>query len=189
MIAGFRKLQIPGIAMFFAVLNQAAPASSQYIRTDYGPSSGIPLYSANRITQSRQGFLWMAGGNSRLVRFDGQSFYEVPAPLADAVALAPNGDLWLTRTRPATLMRIAAQDLDRFGDLPFTSYPFDTGTPAALQYLQFGRDGTLWLAASLGIYRFDNGKFVAVISRPDISRFEEASSGHLLLATTQGCLE
>ena len=191
-IGRLTKLRIPGIALF-AVFNvagvHAASLSSRYIRTTYGPEVGISQTVVNSITQSRQGFLWMAGRHGRLIRFDGQSFYEVPAPLADTVALAPNGDLWITRTSPAILMRIAAKELDQFGELPATSYPFNVGAPVTLNYLQFGRGGTLWLATNRGLYRFDHGKFVAVIPGPDISRLEETLTGHLLMATTEGYLE
>ena len=187
------KSRISGIALLVALFNlagaPAAFASSRYIRTVYGPNFGISQTVVNGITQSRQGFLWMAGRHGRLVRFDGQSFYEVPAPLADAIALAPNGDLWITRSSPAMLMRIAAKDLDRFGELPVTSYPFDVAGPVTLHYLQFGRSGTLWLATNRGLYRFDNGKFVVVIPGPDIARFEETLTGHLLMATNEGYLE
>ena len=187
------KSRIPGIAVLFAVCSlagiQAAPLAGRYIRTVYGAEFGISQTVVNGMTQSGQWFLWMAGRHGRLVRFDGRSFYEVPAPLADAVALAPNGDLWISRTSPAILMRIAAKELDRFGELPATTYPFDAGAPVTLHYLQFGRSGTLWLATNRGLYRFDNGKFSAVIPGPDISRLEETSSGHLLMATSEGYLE
>ncbi len=187
------KVRLPAIALLFALFNlagvQAAPLFSRYIRTAYGPDFGIAQTVVNSVTQSRQGFLWLAGRHGRLVRFDGRSFYEVPAPLADSIGLAPNGDLWITRTSPAVLMRIAAKDLDRFGELPVTSYPFNMGAAVTLHYLQFGRSGALWLATNRGLYQFDNGKFSAVISGPDIGRFEETSTGHLLMATDEGFLE
>src|SRR5580692_8903231 len=70
---------------------EATAVSSRYIRTTYGYDK-IPSLIIQSITQSQQGFLWMVDGGQRLMRFDGQSFYEVSTPLAESVALAPNGD-------------------------------------------------------------------------------------------------
>src|ERR1700761_5663215 len=190
------RLNVSGILVkiiLFALFNltavDVAHSSSRYLHTIYGPSAGISQTVVSGITQSREGFLWLAGRHGRLVRFDGQSFYEVPAPLADAVALAPNGDLWVTRINPAVLMRIAAKDLDRFGELPTTSYPLDLGAPVTLNSLQFGRSGTLWIATNRGLYRFEHGHFVTAIPGIDISRVEETSTGHLLMTTHIGFLE
>lgn len=167
----------------------AALSSSNYVRTAFGPSSGIPETIINRITQSRQGFLWMADGNQHLMRFDGQSFYEAPAPLADSLALAPNGDLWASRASPPLLMHIAAKDLDRFGDLPATTYSLPIESVLQVTSLQFSRSGVFWLTTSRGLYRFDNGQLSVVIPDILIARIKEASNGHLLIVSNKGYRE
>lgn len=184
---------LPRLAIVFAMTGcmaaQPAPLISRYIHTVYGIDRGMPETIIHTITQSREGFLWMTDGNQHLIRFDGQSFYEVPAPFANSLALAPNGDLWVVRCKPPVLTRIGAADLNRFGDLPSTPYRMAAPPQAVLRFIQFGRDGALWVAASTGLYRFENGRFVPVIPDVGVTRIEESSNGHLQIVTDKDYFE
>lgn len=182
-LAGYSRIPVIaiGLALWNLATAQAGSSPSRYIRTAYGPNSGIPQFIVNSVAQSRQGFLWLAGGHNHLIRFDGQSFYVVPAPAANALAIAPNGDLWASQQQPARLIRIAAESLGEFGELPATSYSFDADEHVILYDLHFGRDGTLWLPTNRGLYRFDKGKLIAVVPGLDIGAVEETSAGRLLI--------
>jgi ligand-binding sensor domain-containing protein len=47
--------------------------------------------------------------------------------------------------------------------------------------LKFSHDGALWVGTSDGLYRFDRGRFVSVLSGTGIGQIEETSNGHLLV--------
>src|ERR1700750_2033704 len=74
-------------------LDPTQPFNS-YIQTHFTTADGLPGQIINDIVQSQDGFLWMTYGGFYLGRFDGRNFTTLPVNRTDALALAPNGDLW-----------------------------------------------------------------------------------------------
>jgi hypothetical protein len=121
----------------------------------------MPSEIVNDIVQSRNGFLWLILNGRFLVRFDGQHFtsFDEP-PNVRALAMAPNGDLWLGTADH--LERIPAAALDQFGRLPGASYPVPGG-PGDIVCLHVSRDGALWVGTMAGLYRFADGSFSPIV--------------------------
>src|SRR5258708_6982261 len=73
-------------------LDPNEPATS-FLRTHFTTDDGLPGGVVNQIAQTKDGFLWLITNRVNLVRFDGKNFYIVTH--AQALAVAPSGDLWL----------------------------------------------------------------------------------------------
>src|SRR5262249_15792413 len=131
--------------------------------------------------QSGDGLLWVIFSGD-LARFDGQRFTNVPVTHATAMALGPNGDLWIGSS--TDLVQIPAADLTQYGPLHPNSYPTSLSSDTLIFCLRFSRSGVLWVGTNYGLYRFDQGVLSPVLLRHDVRRIEEASNGDLLLATT-----
>ena len=181
-----RALAAAALFRFPLLSSTPPPPSSPYLVTRFAIAEGNPALIVNSIVQSRDGFLWIANASVPVVRFDGLSFYALPAIHADQAALTPDGDLWLMSSR-GVLTRMPADSLHRFGTLPATEYRPPTAT--AFNSILAGRHGGLWVAARDGLYRFERGAFSPVISGLSVDRVEESANGHLHLVTSQGYLE
>jgi len=173
-------------------LDPSQPVSS-YSRTRFTKEDGLPSSTANVVLQTRNGFLWV-GTNSGLARFDGTHFttieFSPQTPtdgLSRALAEGPDGDLWVgTNTG---VLRIPSAALDQFGRLPSTVYHPGPGASDAINVLHVGRDGVLWAGTEGGVYRLERAAFSPVLQNVSVSRIEEASSGHLLIITSEGFVE
>ena len=180
-------LLLPVIAHDVRALDPSQPTNS-YIRTRYTNADGLPANVVDSIVQSQDGFLWLVVNGYQLTRFDGRRFtgFEQPRNVL-ALALAPDGDLWVG-TRD-DLQQIPAAALNQFGPLPAISYHPGPGNSSRINCLHFSRSGALWVGTEAGLYRFDSGTFTSIIPRLAIGRIEEASNGHLLVITSQGFME
>jgi signal transduction histidine kinase/ligand-binding sensor domain-containing protein len=173
-------------------LDPSQPVSS-YSRTRFTKEDGLPSSTVNVVLQTRNGFLWV-GTNGGLARFDGTHFttieFSPQTPtdgLSRALAEGPDGDLWVgTNTG---VLRIPSAALDQFGRLPSTVYHPGSGASDAINVLHVGRDGVLWAGTDGGVYRLERGAFSTVLQNVSVSRIEEASSGHLLIITSEGFVE
>jgi signal transduction histidine kinase/ligand-binding sensor domain-containing protein len=161
---------------------------SSYLQTHFTPDEGgLPSGIVDDIVQSRDGFLWFIVNSHSLVRFDGQHFIRFDEPAnVRALAMAPNGDLWLGTADH--LERIPAAALNQFGRLPGDSYP-NPGGSGDIVCLHVSRDGALWVGTAVGLYRFADGSFSPIVEGSVIQRIEEASSSHILAATSAGFIE
>ena len=173
-------------------LDPAQPVNS-YLRTRFAKEDGLPSSVVNVILQTRNGFLWV-GTNGGLARFDGTHFTTIEFSLqtqtdglSRALAEGADGDLWVgTNTG---VLRIPSAALNQFGRLPSTVYHPGSGASDAINVLHVGRDGVLWAGTEGGVYRLERGAFSAVLQNVSVSRIEEASSGHLLIITSEGFVE
>jgi signal transduction histidine kinase/ligand-binding sensor domain-containing protein len=173
-------------------LDPVQPVNS-YLRTRFAKEDGLPSTVVNVILQTRNGFLWV-GTNGGLARFDGMHFttieFSPQTPtdgLSRALAEGPDGDLWVgTNTG---VLRVPRAALDQFGRLPSIVYHPGSGASDAINVLHVGRDGVLWAGTDGGVYRLDRGAFSNVFPNVSVSRIEEASSGHLLIITSEGFVE
>ena len=182
------------ILLLFAAVSSAwavdpsQPVSS-YIRNRFTDQDGLRSTIVDEMVQSRDGFLWLIVDATHLTRFDGQHF-----TLLDkfgrvvALAVAPNGDLWLGTV--GDLKQIPAAALNQSGLLPAISYHPGPGLSSKILCLHFSRSGgVLWVGTGAGLFRFEHGGFSSVLSELRIERIEEASNGHLLVSTSQGFVE
>ena len=169
-------------------LDPSRPFSS-YLQTHFTPEDGfLPSGIVDDIVQSSDGFLWLIANGRILVRFDGQHFtsFDEPANVR-ALAMAPNGDLWLGITDH--LKRIPATALNQFGRFPGVSYHPDPGGSSDIVCLHVSRDGALWVGTTAGLYRFAEGSFSPIVRKLAIHRIEEASNSHILAVTSAGFIE
>src|SRR5258708_2290319 len=133
-----RLLFFCGLLLFVAMNSARAVDPSQplsdYLRshiTDhYGPGSVV-----DQIVQSRDGFLWIANGG-QLIRFDGHHSTPFDQPhLVLALAVAPDGDLWVGTTDHLERVPVAA--LSQSGRLPAISYHPGPGVSSNILCLHF----------------------------------------------------
>ncbi len=185
-------LLLSALAVRALALDPSQPVGS-YSRTRFTKEDGLPSSTVNVVLQTRNGFLWV-GTNSGLARFDGTHFttieFSPQTPtdgLSRALAEGPDGDLWVgTNTG---VLRIPSAALDQFGRLPSTVYHPGPGASDTINVLHVGRDGVLWAGTDGGVYRLERGAFSTALENVSVSRIEEASSGHLLIITSEGFVE
>ena len=140
---------------------------SQYLRNRWGRSQGFPGGPVHGITQSEDGYLWIAAERG-LVRFDGLTFqlYQ-PSPRTSGtgptvlgVSSDPDGSVW-ARLRGPALFRYRGGD---FGDRPQHEGAPDSVVTAMIR----ARDGSTLIATlGQGIMRYRNGQF-ATIAQPGV---------------------
>ncbi len=184
-------LLLSALAVRALALDPSQPVGS-YSRTRFTKEDGLPSSTVNVVLQTLNGFLWV-GTNSGLARFDGTHFTTIefsPQTPTDGLSRAlegPDGDLWVgTNTG---VLRIPSAALDQFGRLPSTVYHPGPGASDTINVLHVGRDGVLWAGTDGGVYRLERGAFSTVLQNVSVSRIEEASSGHLLIITSEGFVE
>ena len=163
---------------------------SQYMRTVWEASAGLPQNSVQAILQTRDGYVWL-GTEEGLVRFDGEKFevfnrINTPGlPGKDVKSLfeSPDGTLWIG----------LVGGLARLKDGHFTGYSLATG----LQHdwiLNVTGDGAgnVWLGTfGGGLLRFKDGKSTAFTSRnglPDnfVWAVRETRDGSIWIGTNGG---
>jgi signal transduction histidine kinase/ligand-binding sensor domain-containing protein len=169
-------------------LDPSRPFGS-YLQTHFTPEEGgLPSGIVDDIVQSRDGFLWLIVNGRVLVRFDGQHFTRFNEPAnVRALAMAPNGDLWMGTSDH--LERIPAAALNQFGRFPGVSYHPGPGGSSNIVCLHVSRDGALWVGTTAGLYRFADGSFSPIVRELGIHRIEEASNSHILAVTSAGFIE
>jgi ligand-binding sensor domain-containing protein len=138
-------------------------ALSQYIREQWTSDRGFPGGPVHAITQTADGYLWIAAEKG-LIRFDGLTFRRIePAPATTngsatplGVAADPSGALW-ARMRGPALLRYANGTFER---LPSAlRYP-DTIVTAMSQ----GNSGSMLLAPlGEGVAAYRGGRLVTLV--------------------------
>jgi signal transduction histidine kinase/ligand-binding sensor domain-containing protein len=104
------------------------------------------------LAQTNDGFLWLCGGPSGLVRFDGTRFEPFSSPFGDqllstnlySLFVPPSGGLWIGYT-------LGGFSFLNKGRL--TNYASETGSVYGFAQ---DRDGIVWAGASSGLWRFDH---------------------------------
>jgi ligand-binding sensor domain-containing protein len=163
-------------------------ALSQYIRDQWGPEKGFPGGPVHAITQTADGYLWIAAEKG-LVRFDGLTFRLLsPAgqeagtgPTVLGVAPDADGGLW-ARLRGPALVRY------RHGAFEQVSVTGRT-TEMVVTAMHRRRDGAVLIAPlDQGIFAGRNGRLSPVVGaaavRPSfVLAMTEASNGEIWLGT------
>jgi len=143
------------------VLAFGPPASAQSQFDSWTTENGLPQNSINDITQTRDGYLWLAtyGG---LVRFDGSRFVVfdrstdgIKSQRIRRVREDRSGTLWAS-TEEGMLIRYRAARFTTFGE--------ECGLPAANTLrLDESDDGQLWITYVDAMVRFDGAHAVAFL--------------------------
>jgi PAS domain S-box-containing protein len=163
-------------------------AITQYGRGVWTTANGLPQDSIRGITQTSDGYLWIAtmGG---LARFDGVNFTvfnsaNTPALGPNeitAVAPDPGGGLWIG-TNGAGVLRLLNGKFTQvagIADLPSTS----------VRYLKVDSRGVLWIGADDGLAKYEHGKVSTVFRGPtdlNVHCGMEYPAGTLWFGTNSG---
>ena len=167
-------------------LDPNQPASS-FLRTHFTIDEGLPGPVVDRILQTEDGFLWLVTNGSFLTRFDGKTFTSFKNPRASALAVAPDGDLWLGTFEG--LIRIPSSSFNQFTFSGLTEYQPGPGKASQVSCLRYTKSGVLWVGTAEGLFRYERDQFVAVGPRVSTDRIEEAPDGHLLVFNSEGFME
>lgn len=142
----------------------AERALSQYIRDQWGSDRGFPGGPVYGITQTADGYLWIAAEKG-VVRFDGLTFrlFEPSGstsgsgPTVLGVAAAPDGSLWARLRGPA---------LVRYHDGAFESILSDVGLPESVvtAMLRVHDDTILLATLGHGAVKYQGGRFDTIAS-------------------------
>lgn len=142
-------------------------APSQYLRTRWEGSNGFPGGSVYAISQTADGYLWIAAEKG-MVRFDGLTFRlfqpkEATAgtdPVALQIAPAPDNALWA---------RLRRSIFARYQDGVYAPVPPDVLWSATA--MAPARDGAMLIAdVRLGVVTVHQGRVQTVISTEDLPR-------------------
>jgi ligand-binding sensor domain-containing protein/signal transduction histidine kinase len=174
-------LSVPALA-----LNPNQPANS-LLRTHFTTDDGLPGAVVDQIAQTPDGFLWLITNGANLVRFDGKTFYLFHEPRGKALAVGPDGALWLGSAEE--LIRIPPSNLHQFALTGSVSYHPGPGKASEITCLRFGKSGVLWVGTAAGLFRLQGGQFDAVGPRVATNQINEAPDGNLLVITDQGFVE
>lgn len=167
-------------------LDPNQPANT-FLRTHFTIDEGLPGPVVDHIQQTNDGFLWLVTNGSSLSRFDGKNFYNLTNPRPGAIALDPNGDLWLGTLED--LIHMPAANFNQFTLNGLSSYRPLSDKASAILCLRFTKRGVLWIGTADGLFRYDAGQFIAVGPRVSTRRIQEAPDGRLLVINSEGFTE
>ena len=131
---------------------------ADYVVTSWGPQQGLSTSYIFDIGQDRDGFLWVASSLG-LIRFDGVTF--APLEILDGPQLpnrpvttvhgARDGSLW-TGFNGGGISRIQEGRVTAYGQS-------DGLDNVSVIRIREDRQGTIWAATQLGLYRFDGARW------------------------------
>ncbi len=129
---------------------------TQYTRTVWTQSQGLPQDSIRAITQTADGYLWL-GTDEGLTRFDG---YDFATFTKETGALPSNSVTELAAGADGTLWIGTPNGLSRYRNHRFTTFTTSDGLPDnSITSICEDHNGTLWVAAGIYLSRFEEGKF------------------------------
>ena len=142
-------------------------ALDQWNHRVFMPTEGAPS-DIDALAQTTDGTLWL-GGRGGLTRFDGVRFVRYPAageePLyggnVSALEASPDGGLWIA-------LRPAGAAFLKNGHV--THYGAREGFPqGGVEQFAWDRDGSLWVAARLGLGHFKNNRWEKITDDPRLA--------------------
>ena len=157
---------------------------TQYSRSGWTQSLGLPQNSIRAMAQTTDGYLWI-GTREGIARFDGYQFTafnqehgNLPSNTIYALAPAPQGGLWIG----------TPEGLTEYRGGKFHTFTKKDGLPDNLiLFLHTSRSGALWLVGEGAVCRFESGKFTTWrvgidLPMTSVREFSEDAQGHLFLA-------
>ena len=156
---------------------------TQYSRSSWTQSQGLPQNGIRAMAQTTDGYLWI-GTREGIARFDGYQFTafnrehgDLPSNTIYALAAAPKGGLWIG----------TPEGLTEYRNGRFHNFTKKDGLPDNLiLFLHASRTGALWIVGEATICRFESGKFTtwrvgAEIPMTSVREVSEDAQGHLFL--------
>ncbi|MDQ1354246.1 MAG: hypothetical protein QG657_4555 [Acidobacteriota bacterium] len=190
------------ILLFGPHLSGLDPAKSvdQYLVDQWGIPEGIPSDTIHSITQTQDGYLWIATPKG-LLRFDGIKFSTIRFVEA-ATAAAAAADDSLANTIPDTLFVDREGTLWIGGSGVLTSYQYTTGrfktytaadglTVDRIRHIKDDMKGNLWISFFASyVNRFANGEFTVFngshgLGSNKINAIVEDRNGNLLFGARE----
>ena len=159
---------------------------AQYGQSVWLRQNGLPANAVNVAYQTRDGYI-LFGTSACLYRFDGVSFAKVQIkpgndPSFEAVSTlleTKDSSLWIG-TDFRGIRRLKNGIMYHYG---LKEGFWDT----QIKHLLETRAGHLFIATSIGLYRYDEGKFLPVLLNPNyITDIAEDSRGRIWIGTHQG---
>jgi ligand-binding sensor domain-containing protein/signal transduction histidine kinase len=166
------------------------PAQSifQFNCQNWTRQNGLPADKINAITQTKDGYLWLATRNG-LVRFDGLDFKSVPIALPkarghDVRTLAPSrdGGFWFG-IHIGSFGHFDGRGFSPIGDERLSG--LDVGMDALME----ARDGALWLGNNSELYRWGKGESSRNLAADGmvgaVAAFCEGPTGRIWIGTAE----
>jgi ligand-binding sensor domain-containing protein/AraC-like DNA-binding protein len=182
--------------LFSTVLSALDPdiPAVQYLVDKWDVSEGIPSNTIISITQTPDGYLWIATEKG-LVRFDGIKFSPVQftentgddpekVTIPEALFVDKEGTLWIGSTAGLTSYRYQNRRFHTFTTA-------DGLTGDSFRRIKEDMRGNLWISFAAGyVNRFFNGKFTAFneshgLERKKINDIVEAPNGNLFFGSRE----
>jgi signal transduction histidine kinase/ligand-binding sensor domain-containing protein len=149
-----------GLAVSFVAFAGAEPSDATLLQLNhrvFTRTEGVPS-DIDALAQTPDGTLWI-GGRAGLARFDGVRFISYPEPGEEplrssnvsSLFAAPDGALWIGfRPHGVAVLK----------DGRLTHYTHRDGLPdGAVQQFAWEQDGSLWVAARLGLAHFKDNRW------------------------------
>jgi len=164
--------------------------ASNYTMAIWASEKGVPG-DVFTIAQDLEGYLWL-GGPTGLLRFDGNHFTPwqpadpvsaLPSGPVHAIVGSPDGSIWVGLGGGGGVVRIHRAQIVRYS-------PSDGAPPGVSAMIQ-DRQGTIWVAARRGVFRFLNGRWTLLGKAEGYSGAEafslyEDRAGRLWAGTASG---
>ena len=159
---------------------------AQYGQSIWLRQNGLPTNAVNTAIQTHDGYI-LFGTSAGLYRFDGVSFTKIVVKPANdqsfesitALLETKDSSLWIG-TQYRGLRRIKNGTMFHYG---LKEGFFDT----QVKHLFESRDGHLLIATSIGLYRFDEGKFLPVLLNPNfITDIAQDVQGRIWIGSYHG---
>ncbi|NIM13104.1 MAG: helix-turn-helix domain-containing protein [Candidatus Aminicenantes bacterium] len=166
----------------------------QYLVDKWEISDGIPSNTILSITQTRDGYLWIATAKG-LVRFDGMHFSTIhfaraagleprENPIPDALFVDREGTLWIGSSLGLTSYRYQSAQFNAFSSA-------DGITRDRIRRIKDDMRGNLWISFFASyVNRFTNGEFTTFneshgLKGKKINAIVEDQKGNLLFGTRE----
>lgn len=182
-----RPLTLAFCAAAVALAGEAYALDPRLAITQYRQDvwqEGLPQFSIHHITQTRDGYLWLAT-QAGLARFNGSRFavfdnLNTPALRTNVIwALHPDraGNLWIGTVTGG---------LVRYRDGEFTAFTTRDGLASDIvSALEEDRSGALWIGTSEGLSRLQDGRIstFAGLARKSVKGLHVDTEGRLWIGT------
>lgn len=172
-------LLVTGLFLCFGVspLCSKIPFSfDNIIQDEFDYRNGFPLDYVSCISQSGDGYLWLAGKSS-ILRYDGTHFESVDKGYA-AIFVDRTGALWFSKVKE--LISIFHGVKSRY------TYPEELYMQTGIKALADDREGNIWIAVNRGpLVQFDRKHFVVHENIRSVTAMAEGGNGDFWIASYQ----
>lgn len=153
----------------------------------FGRPEGLSAELVNAAVEDAAGTIWIATGDRRLHRFDGNGF--------DPTRSVSLGDRNAIRSSGTTILVATTEDIRRFDGTQFeVIHRFSRRIPSNVRTLLTARDGSLWVTTNgSGVVRIAEGQerwYGTADGIPDLhlAAIAEAADGSIWIGSVQGAV-